>query len=45
MYTFLTKTLEDGPQTECAMICTIMPHLILARSQSVNVEAKALQDC
>ena len=33
----LTRTLEDGPQTECPMICTmIMPHLLLARSKSEN---------
>ena len=33
----LTKMLEDGPQTECAMICTmIMPHLLLAISKSEN---------
>ena len=34
MNIILTKTLEDGPQTECAMTCTmIMPHLLLARSK------------
>ena len=37
MNIILTRTLEDGPQTECAMICTmIMPHLLLARSKSEN---------
>ena len=37
MNILLTKTLEGGPQTECAMICTmIMPHLLLARSKSEN---------
>ena len=31
----LARTLEDGPQTEGAMICTmIMPHLLLATSKS-----------
>ena len=35
MNIILTRTLEYGPQTECAMICTmIMPHLLLARSKS-----------
>ena len=35
MNIILTRTLEDGPQTECAMICkTIMPHLLLARSKT-----------
>ena len=34
---FLAGTLAAGPQTECAMICTmIMPHLLLQRSNSEN---------
>ena len=37
MNIILTRTLEDGPQTECTMICTmIMPHLLLARSKCEN---------
>ena len=37
MNIIFTRTLEDGPQTECAMICTmIMRHLLLARSKSEN---------
>ena len=37
MNIILTRTLEDEPQTQCAIICTmIMPHLLLARSRSEN---------
>ena len=37
MNIILTRTLEDGPQTECAMICTMMMlHLLLERSKSEN---------
>ena len=37
MNIILTKTPEDGPQTECAIICIIiMAHLHLARFKSEN---------
>ena len=37
MKIFLTGTPAAGPQTECAMICTIiMPHLFLQKSKSKN---------
>ena len=37
MNIILTRTLEDGLQTDCAMICTmIMPHLLFDRSKSEN---------
>ena len=34
-----TKTIEDRPQSECAMICTmIMPHSLLARSKKMILQ-------
>ena len=37
MNIILTRALEDGAQSECAMFCTIvMPHLLLANSKSKN---------
>ena len=37
MNIILSRTHDDGPQTECAMIFTmIMPHLLLARFKSEN---------
>ena len=37
MNIILPSTLENGPQTECAMICLmIIPHLLLARTKSGN---------
>ena len=30
----LTKMLQDGPHTECAMISTMIMHLLLAKSKS-----------